>query len=354
MNFDLLKLALAALSITVGTASGVAALLVDFKDKATGKPTKWGRYALFGLAGSFVVGLSNLAVDYAQKTRQAVDASLRAQAASEQTLQIVNNINRSLNPFRDVKVGARVSYAFELPHLVDYRERLDREARALLPEMNKAPGRYLPGKMGIASIRADGVVTAVAFPPESPLFPHQETEKAAYLALSQSLLALIFFKTPLDGEAFRNLGLNPMSVNPGADISMFLGVNGQDSSRVFFEYDLERKRVRWKVCAIPAPMEGWRSSGRIVSILDLPGAQLAVHFEHARLEPGLENPDIEFVHLGVADRQGWWLRQSRMTSHRRSDGFEVMEYRFPNTADQMLRELTDRGPASEPFCSSSD
>ena len=354
MNFDLLKLALTALSITVGTASGVAALLVDFKDKATGKPTKWGRYALFGLASSFVVGLSNLAVDYAQKSRQAVDALQRAQAASEQTLQIVNNINRSLNPFRDVKVGARVSYAFELPHFIDYRDRLDREARALLPELNKAPGRYLPGKMGIASVGPDGVVTAVAFPPESPLFPHQDTEKAAHLALSQSLLSLIFFKTPLDREAFRNLGFNPMSVNSGADISMFLGINGQDANQVFFEYDLERKRVRWKVCAIPALMEGWRSSGRIVSILDLPGAQLAIHFEHARLGPGLENPDIEFVHLGIAERQGWWLRKSRFASHRRNDGFEVMEYRFANTAEEMLRELTDRGPAPEPFCSSAD
>lgn len=354
MSLDLIKLALGALSVAVGTASGVAALLVDFKDKATGRITKWGRYAVFGLAGAFVVGISNLAVDYVQKSRQAVEASRRAQAASEQTLQIVSNLNRTLNPFKDVKVGARLSYDFALPQLIGYRERLDREARALLPELNNAPGRHLPGKMGIASVRPDGIVSAVAFSRGSPLFPKEATEKAAHAALSQSLLSLIFFKTPLDREAFGGLGLNPASANPGADITMHLGVDGNDTRHVFFEYDLERKRVRWKICGIPAAMESWRSSGRIVSILDLPGAQLAIHFEHQRVAKGLENPDIEFIHLAVAERQGWWLRKSRFVPHRRSDGFEVLEYRLPNTIEETLRELTDRGPTFEPFCSSAD
>lgn len=354
MNLDLIKLVLAVLSVAVGTVSGVAALLVDFKDRATGRITKWGRYAVLGLASSFVIGTSNLAVDYVQKSRQAVAASRRAQEASEQTLQIVNNLNRTLNPFRDVKVGARVSYGFGLPQLIGYRDRLDREARALLPELNNAPGRYLPGKMGIASVRPDGVVSAVAFPRESPLFPNEATEKAAHAALSQSLLSLTFFKTPLDREAFDRMDLNPMSVNPGADITMHLGVDGKDTRHVFFEYDLERKRVRWKICGIPAAMEAWRSSGRIVSILDLPATQLAIRFEHQRIAEGLENPDIEFVHLAVAERQGWWLRKSRFVSHRLSSGFEVMEYQLPNTIEEMLRELTDRGRTFESFCSAAD
>ncbi|MCW5735792.1 MAG: hypothetical protein KIS73_16805 [Enhydrobacter sp.] len=354
MNFDLVKLALAALSVAVGTASGVAALLVDFKDRVTGRITKWGRLAVLGLASSFVVGISNLAVDYVQKSRQAVEASRRAQAASEQTLQIVNNLNRTLNPFKDVRVGARLSYDFGLPELIGYRDRLDREARALLTELNDAPGRNLPGRMGIASVRADGVVSAVAFPRESPLFPNEATERAAHAALSESLLSLVFFKTPLDREAFGRLQLNPMSVNPGADITMHLGVAGKDGRHVHFEYDLDRKRVRWKICGIPAVMDAWRSSGRIVSILDLPGSQLAVHFEHQRVAGGLENPDIEFVHLAVAERQGWWLRNSRFVSHRLNSGFEVLEYRLPDTVDEMLRELTDRGAPSEIFCSSAD
>jgi hypothetical protein len=45
MTFDVefIKTIIGVVSLAIGTASGVAALLVEFKDKATNKVTKWGR-----------------------------------------------------------------------------------------------------------------------------------------------------------------------------------------------------------------------------------------------------------------------------------------------------------------------
>jgi hypothetical protein len=45
-----LKFVFAIFAILVGTASGVAALLVEFKHKETGKITRWGYYPIGGLA----------------------------------------------------------------------------------------------------------------------------------------------------------------------------------------------------------------------------------------------------------------------------------------------------------------
>jgi hypothetical protein len=76
MAFDLetLKLLIGIFSIVIGTISGFMALLVEYKDKATGRVTKWGRYALSGLGFSFLLGASNAWVDYVNKSREAQNA----------------------------------------------------------------------------------------------------------------------------------------------------------------------------------------------------------------------------------------------------------------------------------------
>src|SRR5262249_17892414 len=150
MTFDLglLKVILGILSIFGATVSGVAALLVEYKDKKTGRITKWGRYALCGLAVSFLIGTSNAWIDYTQKSRETRDAAGRSRINTEKTLQIVSAINRSLNPFKDVRVSFEFSYPFDDPDLARYRQRLDEGVRALLPDIRpqgEGPQREVQG-----------------------------------------------------------------------------------------------------------------------------------------------------------------------------------------------------------------
>ena len=84
--------------------SGIAALFVDHKDKKTGRITKWGRYAVFGLAISFLIGVSNLWIDYTEKARTTKNAAEETRANSEKTLRLLTDISRTLNPFKDVRV----------------------------------------------------------------------------------------------------------------------------------------------------------------------------------------------------------------------------------------------------------
>ncbi len=143
LDFELLKTILGFVSIIGGTVSGVAALLVEYKDKETGKITKWGRYALIGVGASFLIGASNLWLDYTQKKNESRETANKQREASEQTLRIVTDISRTLNPLKDVRASFWATYRFDQPELAKYRERLDEGVHNLLPSMKVKDGRYI-------------------------------------------------------------------------------------------------------------------------------------------------------------------------------------------------------------------
>src|SRR5262245_20345914 len=172
MTFDLefLKAVLGIVSIFGATVSGVAALLVEYKDRKAGRITKWGRYALYGLAISFLIGTSNLWIDYTQKSRQTREDAEKSRINTEKTLQIVSDINRTLNPFRDVRVSFSISYPFDHPELARYLQRLDEGVRALLPEIQSSHQEV----QGVSwEQESDGKIVEVQIHEGSPLFPNQ-------------------------------------------------------------------------------------------------------------------------------------------------------------------------------------
>src|SRR5271168_5401941 len=95
-DLDLLKTFLGLFSIAGATTSGVAALVVDYRNKETGKITRWGRYAIFGLATSFLIGVSNLWIDYVEKSRATRTAEEESRVNSEKSLKILTDIERTL------------------------------------------------------------------------------------------------------------------------------------------------------------------------------------------------------------------------------------------------------------------
>jgi hypothetical protein len=54
----------------------------------------------------------------------------------------------------------------------------------------------------------------------------------------------------------------------------------KDKQTINIQYDLERKDIELWGYSIPSKPETWNSSGKIVSMLDLPGTQLIVQLEY--------------------------------------------------------------------------
>jgi hypothetical protein len=311
MTFDLefLKVILGILSILGATASGIAALLVEYKDKKTGRITKWGRYALYGLAISFLIGTSNLWIDYAQKSRQTRDDAEKSRINTEKTLQIVSNINRSLNPFKDVRVSFSFAYPFDDPDLARYRQRLDEGVRALLPDIRpqrEGPQREVRGVKW--SMMVGDTIRVVSIKKGSPLAP-SSSEDLAREVFFRRALTLNFFKTPINASTFESdiVGLAP-------DITMTFLSDEYNEEEMSVQYDLDSKTISFHGFSILSKPQEWNSSGKIVSMLDLPGSQLIIQLEYD--EAVTDFPDQPFkrilpqsinVRLGIADRREWRL-----------------------------------------------
>jgi hypothetical protein len=308
-DIDFLKAILGLLSIVGGTASGIAALLVEYKDKKTGQITKWGCYALFGVAISFLIGASNLWIDYVQKSRETRNAAERARENSERTLQIVTNISRNLNPFKDVRVGFAFSYPFDHPELAQYRNRLDEGVRALLPDIHKS-NREIEGVSWVRMTK--DVVDVVGLRNDSPLSPRENDESLAFQVFLRRGLSLYFFKMPINPSAFDLRTSSP-------DIQMDFSATSGFDQEIEVNYDLQTKTIEFVAYSILSKPESWQSSGKIVSSLDLPETQLIVQLEYdenatalARHRQPLQRIDLPHtisVDVTVGDRRTWDIKE---------------------------------------------
>lgn len=337
-DLDFLKTLLGLFSIVGATASGVTALLVDYKNKKTGKITKWGRFALYGLAISFLIGASNLWIDYIQKSRENRNATEAARINSEKTLQIVRDLSRALNPFKDVHLTFDISYPFDDPDLVTYKDRLDLGVRALVDALNQ--GKEIQG-VSRKAWTDDGGVNEVALHTSSPLLPNSSEYLASEVFFRRGLF-LKFFKTPIDPTTF-----DLFSSSSTPDMEMYLG-DSPDKDKIEIEYDLKTKTIHFWGSDIQPKPETWHSSGQIISLLDLPGSQLLIQLEYDQAvtffqdppRPGIHLkrinlPDSIFFIMGVADRSSWVLRGQDFKMNKGPRGTANFSYLFPKTFEEM-------------------
>jgi len=336
MTFDLelLKVILGILSIFGATVSGVAALLVEYKDKKTGRITKWGRYALFGLAISFLIGTSNAWIDYTQKSRETRDAAERSRINTEKTLQIVSDINRSLNPFKDVRVSFSFAYPFDDPDLAPYRQRLDQGVRDLLPDIQSQGQGDVQGVQWY--MKKGNTIRSVSIKKGSSLAP-SSSEYLAREIFFRRALTLNFFKTPIDPSTFD-------ISEPAPDITMRFLASEYDEEEMPVEYDLDSKTITFHGFRILSEPQDWGSTGKIVSMLDLPGSQLIIQLEYDQAVTSFRNqplkrilPQSIDVDLGIADRREWQL--SKFELYKGPRGTTNFVYSFPNTYEEILTEL---------------
>jgi hypothetical protein len=91
---------------------------------------------------------------------------------------------------------------------------------------------------------------------------------------------------------------------PTPDISMGVESHGE-LKHLQVEYQLKTKTIGLHGSGIPSDPKYWRSSGAIVSVLDLPGTQIIIHAEQNFLvsvddgERRVE-PDIRTIVLNIA------------------------------------------------------
>src|SRR5262249_27336415 len=149
--------------------------------------------------------------------------------------------------------------------------RLDEGVRALLPDLKGDERRQGVQSWGWG---ADDTIEVVRIYEGSPLFPNPSSEYLASQVFRRRGLTLNFFKIPINP-----LNFDVFSEQHIPDIKMRFGLH-EDTEKIEVVYDLERKAIEFWGSSILSKPETWESSGKIVSMLDLPGTQLIIELEY--------------------------------------------------------------------------
>jgi hypothetical protein len=331
LDADFLKTILGMGSLVAGAVSGAAALFVDFRDKKTGKITKWGKYALGGILVSLAIGTSNAVIDYGQSVSKARQEMEKSREAAEKTLQIVTDLQRILTPLTSVKVSYTATYAFDVPELASYRSRLKKEAGALPPKPDFSKHRIFRSVGDLA-----GRLIEIAIEPGSPLYPTIIGEPLAYEVIRGTGFDLEVYKNPVAVS-----DLVEEKVRPDIKFQVL-------SHKPLLVYRLEQQLIQVESSNSFAPKD-WFGSGKIVSLMDFPGCQVAIRPHRRWLNPpGTKFPEKAYapeaidVTLDFPGRDSWELNNNHLSRHIASNGWPVFLYTFPATFDELIKKIEAR------------
>jgi hypothetical protein len=327
-DFDLTKSVLSLLGVAGSTASGVAALLVDFKDKQTGRVTKWGKLAIWGLSCSFLINAISLSLEYWHQKSE-------AQEAAQKTLKLLNEIDRSLNPIKEVTASFRLQPDFDHPDLAGWKKRFD-SAEPVFESM-LARNRYLPGILELFNA-PDDTAGGVEIGQTSPLYPKRKTEAAMAAIAENTIVDVYLFKQPIQIDAFLQ-----QVFGPDGTFDLNLSFEPSRKHPESIEYIRVGQRQLY-IAGHAIPASSWRSSGNVVSTLDLLNAQIWITTAHPHAELDGESADCSHpavldFELTVGDRRPLSFKASQMKHFAAPNRGHIYMYQFPSTTEELTKEL---------------
>lgn len=256
----------------------------------------------------------------------------------------LNEVSRGLYPIKDVRMGYWIHVPMDHVQLRSYINRFGRELSLLLPLTFDSRIPWITGGTGEAG---GNTYEAFGFSAESPLTPDRPSEELAYTVLGYSEVELEFFKNPI---APNDHPLISERSNIRPDLK--LGVSGGLSDRGHtIEYDIKSKRFTLRAGGLSSDPRYWESTGKIVGIPDLLGAQMFVHLGSVMVsgDPAVDQflPEIrrsfklDTLIVSLSSGREFWFRGADLEKHVDKDGYPIYSFIFPKLLDE-LRKLERR------------
>jgi hypothetical protein len=170
-------------AIFISGASGILALIVEFKDKHQ-HITPWGRRAVIMVVASFLVSAVMQAIEIHQDHQKET-------AQNQKTQNILNNIDRQLYNIDESSISFDVTSTLKINNRLfkPYYEKLFAYGRYVIahPTMNIPKGidTVFINNQRIGKKQLDGLIIL----PDSPLYPDSVKQKQVYSLIGQIMLA---------------------------------------------------------------------------------------------------------------------------------------------------------------------
>ncbi len=308
-------------------AFGILGLLTEFRDDKTKKITKWGKVALSGIILSTALSLVAQILESAKSVRDTRESQKQSSDQIARSNEILNNLNRSLNPLTNVRITYWLRVPIDAPELAAYRKRLtDGIAEFMAKGHNDMRIAY------VSVYDAQGRVEEVAIMDDSPLMPRRD-EVIPYYLLRLSGLTFSFIKTHHDEAEFV---ADDYLKRPRADLSFSVHTNDRGRSSYSLNYDLGSKELTIFANDLFSDPQYWQSNNQIQAVPDLPNTQMAVQISDTFLPKmtitGERDPEskslsllrsqmqLDSLILKINTRELWVKRHEHGDIHRVSGG----------------------------------
>jgi hypothetical protein len=235
--------------------------------------------------------------------------------------------------------------------LKSYLDRFDKVLASLLPLTYENTPHWMT--RGFVESRGKNY-NEFDFTSAAPFAPNVRSEMLAYTLLDNSELELQFFKDPIDPKdhsainADRGKGLEP---DWTLSVAGSLSRQGSYLGRHTIDYSMNPKIFSIRAEGFLSNPRFWVSTGKIVGIPDLLGAEMFVLLQpHTTTgDPAIDQFlseirrgfELDSLIISISTGRELWFRKADLLKHVDTKGYPIYSFIFPKTPDG-LRMLERR------------
>ncbi len=262
------------ISIIFGSLIGIYGILHDFKDK-DGNITKNGRNILTTMIVAMVISIVSQSVEYIIDQKSTL-------AEIKINNEILNDINRSLNPVRELRLSCNILLSKDSTNISNFDKRFKKELSLLKKNLRNIPSDVLLNEYKIViPFREEFGEDEIFIKPESKLLPNELKEKLEYNAFYYNEIYIIVNKKPISIDSIRS---KPFEIDRDLSLNFFAGNNPfenivEDQKNNFF-FKVIKNNIHLLCDNIAVDARDYYNNGKILSIQDLAGAQMIISIDN--------------------------------------------------------------------------
>jgi hypothetical protein len=260
-------------------------------------------------------------IQFLDDVRQQRSAETQLKRNSELLEQVI----RGQYPLQNIRASYQLHVPTTLGGMQDYEERLNGAMSQISSQVASAKYRQT-NDIRVATIEPPGLL----FCQNSPLMPSPAKNPEAAQLVGKLNVRVLLYRKPVWPEQW------PLFVVTGAsavqaDVEMWFA--GGDRC---IDYRARERVLILRDIGAVTNQEQWESSGEIVSVMDLRGAQMVVDVHPRRTDQFDGQLPLDEFELFVGSMEALWLPKARFAQRRLPNGDIAYEFVFPDSLKEIL------------------
>lgn len=265
--------------------------------------------------------LATLGIQFADDRRQENSAAEQLKRNNELLEQVI----RGQYPLQNIRASYQLHVPLTYSGVEEYERRLNGAMPQITSEVSSAKYRQ-SNDIRIAMLEPPGLM----FCQNSPFMPSAAKNPEAARLVDGLNVRVLLYRQPVQPEQWPLFVVTgTSSVQP--DIEMWFA--GGDRC---IDYRARERVMILRDIGAETNQNQWESSGELVSVMDLRGAQMVVDVHPRRTDQFDGQLPLDEFEFFVGSLQALWLPRNRFTQRNLSNGDVAYEFVFPDSLDGIL------------------